>query len=105
MKGSGAERPPPGAPVGLVVLPPAALCPLPMAAAALPPVQSSQVHLDVRVHAECACSDSCRRGRGQRLGQAGPGAWLWVLSAFRTKGRFLRCPNPRGHPRADMADS
>lgn len=89
--------------MGLVVLSPATLCPLPMAAGALPPVQSSQVCLDVRVHAEY--THSHRRGRGQRLRQAGPGAWLWVLSAFRTKGRFLQCPNPRGHLRANMADS
>lgn len=32
--------------------------------------------------------------RVQRWGLAGRGAWRWVLSAFRTRGRFLQCPSP-----------
>lgn len=35
----------------------------------------------------------------QRRGLAGPGAWRWVLSAFRTRSRFLQCPSPWGRCR------
>lgn len=85
--------------MGLGVLSPAVPYPPTMAPRPVSPVQSSQVHLDV-----CACSarmfTAMWEGAGvQGWGRPGPQAWHWILSAFRTRARFLKCPSPWGRPR------